>query len=253
MLGLLFLLLAVLTPFYLVYKPPQVLMRYLQRRWPDVLWHVDTTEKLVALTIDDAPSPYTPEIQRVLAEHGAAATWFVIGAQVDGREAMLADLVRSNNNGSNDHGSTSIRHELANHAMHDETSKALSDTVLREQILAVERLIQRAYTSTSTANHSPPKYFRPGGGFFSARMRRLMAAQGYRLVLGDIYPHDAFVPYWRVNARHVLSLLHPGAIIICHDRRRWTAPMLRAVLPEIRRRGYRVVTVSELLLRAGRA
>ncbi|KAI1962919.1 hypothetical protein LOZ58_002543 [Ophidiomyces ophidiicola] len=252
MLGLLFLLLAVLTPFYLVYKPPQVLMRYLQRRWPDVLWHVDTTEKLVALTIDDAPSPYTPEIQRVLAEHGAAATWFVIGAQVDGREAMLADLVRSNeDNGS----SSSIRHELANHAMHDETSKALSDAVLREQILAVERLIQRAYTNTTAPNHSPPKYFRPGGGFFSARMRRLLAApplQGYRLVLGDIYPHDAFVPYWRVNAQHVLSLLHPGAIIICHDRRRWTAPMLRAVLPEIRRRGYRVVTVSELL-RAGRA
>jgi peptidoglycan/xylan/chitin deacetylase (PgdA/CDA1 family) len=44
--------------------------------------------------------------------------------------------------------------------------------------------------------------------------------------------------------------LRPGGIIICHDRRSWTAPMLQKVLPEMRRRGYRVVTVTELLKEA---
>jgi peptidoglycan/xylan/chitin deacetylase (PgdA/CDA1 family) len=70
---------------------------------------------------------------------------------------------------------------------------------------------------------------------------------GYRLVLGNVYPHDPQIPYPSVNAKHVLSMVRPGAIVICHDRRGWTVPMLRKVLPELRARGYRILTVTELL------
>lgn len=73
---------------------------------------------------------------------------------------------------------------------------------------------------------------------------------GFRIVLGSVYPHDAQVKWWWVNARHILSMVRPGSIVICHDRREWTVPMLRVVLPELRRRGYEIVTVSELV-RAG--
>ncbi|EAS36960.2 polysaccharide deacetylase [Coccidioides immitis RS] len=221
------------TPFYFVYKPPQFIIRYLQRRGPDVLWHVSTSSKVVALTIDDTPSQYTSEMVQILKENDARATWFVIGNQVPGREKVLDELVQNGN-------------ELANHAMRDETSKSLSDDVLREQIVTVEGMIRQAYASVDREEDFP-KYFRPGGGFFNRRMQDLLARLGYRLVLGDIYPHDPFVSYWRVNARHILSMLHPGGIIICHDRRSWTPPMLREVLPKIRRQGYRIVTVTELL------
>ncbi len=83
-------------------------------------------------------------------------------------------------------------------------------------------------------------------------MLNLLSKLDYKLVLGSIYPHDAQIPYWRVNARHVLSMLSSGGIVICHDRRGWTVPMLRKVLPEIRRRGWRVVSVSELVREGGR-
>jgi hypothetical protein len=42
-------------------------------------------------------------------------------------------------------------------------------------------------------------------------------------------------------------MLSPGGIIICHDRRSWTLPMLQKVLPEMKRRGYSAVTLTELL------
>ena len=42
-------------------------------------------------------------------------------------------------------------------------------------------------------------------------------------------------------------MLKARGIVICHNRRGYTVPMLRKVLPEMRRRGYRIVTVSELL------
>ena len=169
---------------------------------------------------------------RVLDANGATATFFVIGSQVAGRESMLQDLVR--------HG-----HELGNHAMHDEPSFRLSDTALAEQIQSVEEIIRSTYDATGIP--PPPKYFRPGSGAFSARMQKMLEHLGYRLVLGSVYPHDAQIPFWWVNARHVLSTVRPGGVIICHDRRSWTVPMLRKVLPEVKRRGWRVVTVTELL------
>lgn len=222
----------VVLPFYTVYKPPSWVIDYFQSKWPDVLWRVSTSAKVVALTIDDGPSEYTAEIMSILEENRAAATFFIIGSQVAGREKSLVELVRRGN-------------ELANHAMHDEPSRSLSDTDLVHQVDTVDEMVRTAYASAGV--DPPPKYFRPGSGFFSAKMRARLKTMRYRLVLGSIYPHDPQIPFAGVNARHILSMLKPGGIIICHDRRSWTPPMLRQILPEIRKMGYRVVTVSELI------
>ena len=235
MLILLSVLCLLVTPLYMIYKPPTFLVRYFQHRWPDVLWHVSTSSKVVALTIDDGPSEYTYEIKQILEANDATATFFIIGSQVEDYQGVLQDLIRNGN-------------ELGNHAMHDEPSRSLSDATLAEQIQAVEEMLQKPYTDIGAT--PPPKYFRPGSGIFSARMRKRLSRLEYRLVLGSIYPHDPQIPYWRINANHILSMLQPGGIIICHDRRSWTPPMLRTVLPEIRRKGYRVVTVTELLREA---
>ncbi|KAF2707069.1 carbohydrate esterase family 4 protein [Pleomassaria siparia CBS 279.74] len=223
---------ALLTPFYVIYKPPSVLIKYFQLRWPDVLWHVTTSEKIVALTIDDGPSEYTAEILDILQANDATATFFVIGSQVPGKEDELADLVRNGN-------------ELGNHAMHDEPSLSLTDADLIHQIETVEGIINKAYDTAHV--EYPPRYFRPGSGVFNSRMRERLEMLKYRLVLGNIYPHDAQISYSSVNARHILSMLQPGGIIVCHDRRSWTIPMLKKVIPEIKRRGYRITTVTELI------
>jgi peptidoglycan/xylan/chitin deacetylase (PgdA/CDA1 family) len=232
------LLLPFLTCLYVVYRPPALVVRYMMGRFPDVLWHVDTRRKIVALTLDDAPSRHTPDIMRVLRENDAHATLFVIGAQAQGheREAVLRDAVLAG-------------HELGNHAWRDEGSNALATEQLRAEIVGVKAVIRQAYAAADDAP-PPPNYFRPGGGFFSARMRALADRLGYRIVLGDVYPHDPQMPWPKLNAWHVLSMVRPGSIIICHDRRSWTVPMLEAVLPELRRRGYEIVTISGLLAAA---
>lgn len=221
------------TPFYVIYKPPILLIRYFQHRWPDILWHVPTKDKTVALTIDDAPSQYTSDIVDVLNENDAKATFFVIGGQVEGREQLLKNVVAHGN-------------ELGNHAMHDEPSRSLSPQQLSEQLVQVEGYINNTYASAGIQRPSN-RFFRPGSGFFSSRMRQQTKDMGYRMVLGSIYPHDPQISYAAVNARHILSMVRPGGIIICHDRRSWTVPMLKTVLPELKRRGYTVTTVTGLL------
>ncbi|KAL9115219.1 MAG: hypothetical protein Q9227_001013 [Pyrenula ochraceoflavens] len=223
-----------IPPLYIIYKPPNFVIRYFQRRWPDVLWQIPTASKVIALTLDDGPSDHTREILKILQTYDAHATFFITGSQVPGREDILREIVRAGN-------------ELGNHAMHDEPSRSLSDTTLAKEIEAVDGMLSKAYDAVAGPDQRPPRYFRPGHGFFSDRMRELLKRMGYRLILGGIYPHDPQIPFWWMNANHILSMIRPGGIIICHDGRAWTLPMLRKILPEMQRQGYRIVTITELL------
>ncbi|KAK4552599.1 hypothetical protein LTR86_010243 [Recurvomyces mirabilis] len=224
--------LLVVLPAYVVYKPPRFVINYFQQRFPQVLFHISTNRKIVSLTIDDAPSQHTSKILDVLKANDAHATFFVIGSQVAGRENLMDEMVRQG-------------HELGNHAMHDEPALSLSNDVLYDEIDEVDGLIRQAYSTVGKQRSS--HLFRPGSGVFSQRILDVAAKLGYKTILGSIYPHDPFIKYWRVNAWHILSMLRPGAVIICHDRRSWTVPMLEKVLPEMKRRGYEITTVTGLL------
>ena len=84
-------------------------------------------------------------------------------------------------------------------------------------------------------------------------MIRVMQRHGYRCALGSVYPFDATIPSISWTTRYILRSARPGAIVILHDagtRGRRTARVLAEVLPELRRRGYRVVSLSELVAAA---
>jgi peptidoglycan/xylan/chitin deacetylase (PgdA/CDA1 family) len=224
-----------ILPFYSayrIYKPPTYLISWLRRKYPDVLFEIPTDQKIIALSIDDAPSAHTDEIMQILEENEAHATFFIIGSQVEGRKGTLVKLVEKG-------------HELGNHAMHDEPSKSLSNEKLLEEVHLVKDMLTEAYAANDLI--LPNNYFRPVSGIFNTRMRNVLGNQGFRITLGSVYPHDPQIPYPDTNAKHILSMAHPGAIIICHDRRSWTAPMLRTVLPELKRQGYRIVTITDLI------
>ncbi|KAL9060184.1 MAG: hypothetical protein Q9162_000798 [Coniocarpon cinnabarinum] len=163
----------------------------------------------------------------------AHATFFVIGSQVTSRAEILSDLVKDG-------------HELGNHAMYDEPSRSLSDSELQKQLQTVEQSIDDAYKILGK-DRPATKWFRPGSGFFSARMINVAESLGLRIALGNVYPHDPQISLPWVNARHVLSMVKPGSVIINHDRRPWTVEMLKSVLPELKRRGYEIVTISQLV------
>jgi peptidoglycan/xylan/chitin deacetylase (PgdA/CDA1 family) len=81
----------------------------------------------------------------------------------------------------------------------------------------------------------------------------IMRRHGYRCALGSVYPFDATIPSTAFAARYIMSHTRPGAVLVLHDggsRGRRTAKVLSEVLPELRRRGYRVVTLSELVAAA---
>jgi peptidoglycan/xylan/chitin deacetylase (PgdA/CDA1 family) len=85
-------------------------------------------------------------------------------------------------------------------------------------------------------------------------MLQSISKRGYRLVLGSIFPWDTFHPpiYWMLW--FLLNNVHPGAILVLHDRPDTlpaTIAFLRQAVPALRQRGYRFVSLEQLLNEKG--
>jgi peptidoglycan-N-acetylglucosamine deacetylase len=215
-----------------VWTAPRWLIESLARRHPGCLYHVRTTEPVVALTIDDGPEARsTPLILAELRRHGARATFFLISGRLGGQEQVMRTLVADG-------------HEVGNHFSQDRASIRLSPAAFEADLLLADRELARWGRII---------WARPGSGWYSQAMIGVMRRHGYRCALGSVYPLDATIPSVSWSASYILSNSRPGAIIILHeggDRGLRTARILARVLPELRRRGYRVVPLSELVAAA---
>ncbi|KAI1007001.1 hypothetical protein K3495_g1218 [Podosphaera aphanis] len=224
-LGMLFLLLLFLG--YVVYRPPQILIAYFQWRFPQVVFHLPLplASKVVALTLDDAPSSATAEILDLLNTYDAKATFFIIGNQISAYPHLVQRI--------HDEG-----HEIGIHGWADEPAYKLPLIELKSQIQKMEMMLP--------LNVDGSKWFRPGSGWFNKPMIELLETIGYRIALGSIYPHDPQIPYPKINAAHVLSKTYPGGVIIMHDRRSYSVEQLRLILMGLTTTGWQVRTLSQL-------
>jgi peptidoglycan-N-acetylglucosamine deacetylase len=207
---------------------PNLLVEWAKRSTPEVVFSVGVQEKVVALTIDDGPSPATADILAILEDHGAHATFFLIGDHVEERPALARRIVEAG-------------HEVGHHMMEDRPSRGLPEDVFQEHFDEMDGILESLGGSD---------VFRPGSGWYNDRMIDVADERGYRTVLGSVYPFDAHVPWPTFLSWYVLQSTRPGSILVLHDgpeRGARTAEVLRSVLPELARRGYRVVTVSGLL------
>ncbi len=227
-------LLAVLSLIGLAWWQPRFVLRLVAAFNRTVLFYVDTAEPVVALTIDDSPHPVvTPRILEVLARYQAHATFFIIGEHVFGNEQVLHRMVAGG-------------HEVGNHHLRDVPSIRLSAATFEYDLLL---------THDRLAPFGPVRFFRPASGWFTQRMLQQLERHGYQCVLGSAYPEDVLTSPAYL-AQHILLNTRPGSIIILHDgslARARTVAVLEGVLPELQRRGYRVVTVSQLVAQERRA
>ena len=96
-----------------------------------------------------------------------------------------------------------------------------------------------------------PKYFRFPGGCYDRHALDLVHAAGLIPVQWNVNSIDAFNTYPQQIVSTVLSEVKPGSIVVMHLHGRANAPAtglaLRSLIPELEKRGYQFLTVSELL------
>lgn len=210
-----------------------LLCRLLVVLLPAVLFCAPGAGRCLALTIDDGPSPASDELLDLLRQLRVPATLFLIANHVQRGPAGFVERALADG------------HQIGNHMQADGVSAQLPAAAFEVQLRHTERVLQQAAAPRRLLLH----WFRPGGGWFHRRMLRQLAAAGYRLALGSLFPLDtSHPPHWFLS-RFLLLNAHPGAVIVLHDRPDTLAATLhtlRRVVPALQRRGYRFVRLDAL-------
>jgi peptidoglycan/xylan/chitin deacetylase (PgdA/CDA1 family) len=196
----------------------------------------DTQSRVVALTFDGGPSAYTPQIVDILELHNAHATFFVEGRNVRGRSPQLTRIAATGN-------------EIGNGAWSSTRALRSSPTRLRHDLLRTSKAIAAA-----TSVH--PCVTRPPEQETAERHAAVARPLGMTTVLWSQDPRDLTLRSPALIAQRVLRDMRPGGVIRLHDggADRWaTVQALPEILDRLGARGYRVVTVSDLLARHSRS
>ena len=196
-----------------------------------VYYNGDTNEKLVALTFDDGPHKYrTPEILDILDKYNVKATFFVVGAMVHEYKDIIKREINSG-------------HEIGNHTYnHSKMRKLSCDGLIKELEATENELFEIA--------EYRPKLFRPPEGYYSDQIAKAVGKIDYNIILWNIDTLD-----WAHNevdkiCECVYEGIKPGSIILFHDYVVGKSPTMAAlerIIPELLSRGYKFVTVSELI------
>lgn len=199
----------------------------------EIVWEVPTKSKVIALTFDDGPDPrYTTQIAELLKEYNAKATFFVVGSRVKAHPQVVRQLMEQ-------------QHELANHTYTHPDVRRISPANLREEVLATQEEI---YKHTGLRPH----LFRPPGGVYNESLVHVAKDAGFLVVMWSWHQdtRDWSDPGVKKITNKVLNNARNGDIVLFHDyggNRKQTVDALREIMPELQKRGYQFVTVSELM------
>jgi peptidoglycan-N-acetylglucosamine deacetylase len=185
----------------------------------------------IALTFDDGPGPYTPEVLDVLERFHVHATFFAIGKM---ERYFSASSVRESKRGDVIGDHTESHPHLALLSPHEQHEE-LFEPLLRLEFLGADR----------------PTLFRPPYGSYNSTTISQLHSLHLLMVLWSADTEDYLQPGVPVIVQRALEGAKPGAILLMHDgggTRTQTVAALPLIITKLRKLGYNLVTVPELLM-----
>jgi peptidoglycan/xylan/chitin deacetylase (PgdA/CDA1 family) len=207
----------------------------LEKRYPgSFVFGGPRNSRRVALTFDDAPDPrYTPKLLDILARYKVRATFFVVGWRAAEYPALLQRIRREG-------------HIIGNHSYDHAVFSRISHNRFKTEILRTDSIVRRLVGSS-------PKLVRPPYGEILPKQVEWLRDNGFIVVNWDVDSVD-----WRsIGSERILlnvkKTLQPGSIILQHagggvgQDLSGTVNALPRLIQLLRGKGYRIVTVPELL------
>lgn len=190
----------------------------------------ESSERRVALSFDDGPSFAGVEaVLPVLEAHGAHATFFLIGSEVEARPDLARRIAAAG-------------HEIGNHSWsHGHMAGFDTEAALVELARTDEAIV--------AAGAPKPRWMRPPYGMKGVGLGKAVAANGQTMVTWDVEEPSATLGP-EAYAEALVDQVRPGSIILIHPMVR-SRDVERAALPlvleKLGAKGYEVVSVGELL------
>lgn len=186
------------------------------------------TGRRVALTFDDGPDPQrTPAVLDLLARQGVRATFFVVGARAEAHPELVRRMAAEGHVVGNHSYTHSWRFPL----------RSLGRTV--EELRRTGEVLHRI-------TGRQPRLFRPPFGVTNPTIARAVRRLGLDPVGWSIRSLDTMGQSPERVAARILRRLHPGAVILLHDRCAGSERLVGLLVEGLRSRGLEPVTLPEL-------
>jgi peptidoglycan/xylan/chitin deacetylase (PgdA/CDA1 family) len=188
--------------------------------------YLDDGPKVIALTIDDGPSPvYTPQILGILEQYRVTASFSMIGESA----ARYPEIARE---------VADAGHVIVNHTWDHANLAWLGATATRAEIA-------RASDAIHGATGRRPGMFRAPYGVWSRTALECCASEGLTPLGWSVDPRDWSRPGVREIVAIIMANTRTGSIILEHDgggNRSQTVAALRTAIPRLLDEGYRFAT-----------
>ncbi|MBD2481305.1 polysaccharide deacetylase family protein [Planktothrix sp. FACHB-1365] len=186
-------------------------------------------EKVIALTFDDGPWLDTLKVLVVLQQFDIKATFFILGRNLVLYPEIIQQVVQGG-------------HAVGNHTWTHPYVKMESQQAKSE----IENTAAKLQLMTGLKT----RLFRPPGGILDNGTAEYARSKNYAIIMWSIDTKDYQQASAEILAERVLNQARPGDIVLMHDgggNRFQTIEALKMIIPELQKRGYRFVTVPELL------
>jgi peptidoglycan-N-acetylglucosamine deacetylase len=187
------------------------------------MYYVDDGPKVIALTIDDGPSPvYTPQILQLLSKYRVTAAFSMIGENVTYYPSVARDVADAG-------------HMIVNHTWDHSDLTLMGSSRVRSEIV-------RASDAIEAATSVRPHMFRAPYGAWSRTSLDYCATMGLTPLDWSVDPRDWARPGVGSIVSTIMRTTQTGSIILEHDgggNRSQTVAALKIVIPRLLGEGYR--------------
>jgi peptidoglycan/xylan/chitin deacetylase (PgdA/CDA1 family) len=190
---------------------------------------IKTDQKVVAMTFDDGPHPtHTPQLLKMLRDRNIKATFYLVGKNAKAYPNIVRQMVAEG-------------HEIGNHTWTHGSLTSMSDEQIRREL-------KMSTDAVFEAAGYRPQTIRPPYGAINQRIKEMMYAEfGYPTIMWSVDPQDWRKPGVSVVTSRIVNAAHPGAILLAHDIHAPTIQAMPATFDQLLAKGYRFVTVSQLM------
>lgn len=191
---------------------------------------VETSNKVVALTIDDGPTKaHTDEILKILREEKVKATFFLIGAEIEANPGEIEKIIAAG-------------HEIGNHTFHHDRMWLVTPDFVKNEVEKTDELIRKAGFKGEIT-------FRPPFGKKLFVLPWYLSSHNRKSITWDVEPNTYFQKIDDLT-KNTLENTKNGSIILLHVMYDNVADSMNAVRPIIKGlkdKGFEFKTVSELI------